>query len=138
MTTAAKAAVAVHFDVTAATVKVTVTKSRRLSTAPNSTDTWAVGYEFMAPAANVAAVEAKVAELQSTTGKNALKSVVGSQLIAAGAPQSAVDSMIMTAASATKVQAAGPTEKPLAVGGAYSPAGPLVIIASAVARLLAA
>jgi hypothetical protein len=100
---AGKAAVATHFGLYTSAVRVSVTKSRRLSAAPrNLADTWNVAYEFIAPSAKVAAVEAKVTALASPAGKAALESAVGTQLVAAGVPQSTVDSIVVTSETAQK------------------------------------
>lgn len=108
MNSAAKAAVAAHFGVDLAKVKVTVTKSRRLSATPRNlaADTWTVAYEFTVPAAKKAAVEAKVTALATPAGKAALKTIVGQKLVDAGAPQAAVKTIAVTAATGTAAPAA--------------------------------
>jgi len=120
MATAAKAAIATHFDVDPGTVVVTVSKSRRLSAAPRKlAETWVVAYEFSAPAAKVAGVETKVAALSTAAAKVALKSVFGEKLISAGASQSSVDSVTVTTAVGTKVIDGNQTSGATNGAGAY-------------------
>lgn len=103
METAAKNAVAGHFDVPPETVTVTVTESRRLHGVAGRklAGVFKVDYEILAPAEKVAAVEAKLttARADPNVFKASMKTKLSTHLANAGVPSDVIANLEVTQAS---------------------------------------
>jgi len=97
---ATKKTLATHFGVAESVVTTTATESRRLSEARNLAGTWSIDYSFTVPTSQAAAVETKVEATK--TSSDAMKSVLKTQLVAAGVAQSNVDAMTISSFTSTK------------------------------------
>jgi len=106
---ATKKAVATYFTVDPDTVTVTATETRRLHGADRKlAGTWSVNFEFLAPASKVAAVTAKVTELNASPEvfSTAMTSGIKAALTEAG-----VDAAVLASVTVTShdVYGSGPT-----------------------------